>query len=264
MEFWRRVLLAVGVLVVFVAVAFLVDTTLSQAYARESAFADSLPHTAAIDRYDLRYGPQSWRPYATPIAIGPGDLPSGDWYIAFVELGVVPVGGNPALARTGSVRVDYRFTDLAGTASLGVYGLHAGDGRAWTNRQSGYGTSGYYVSGTAAPGDLPRWTTPLEAGNRYVVEVAGSPRPVDEDVARDTCTIWFERISSGLDGIHITTDRAAPKGQVTETADLDGSFYITYTGGNRVGALFLMVAVDRPQPEGFGLALESTFVEISR
>ncbi|HNQ33897.1 MAG: hypothetical protein BWX50_01492 [Euryarchaeota archaeon ADurb.Bin009] len=44
-------------LVVVAAVAFLVDTTLSQAYARESAFADSLPHTAAIDRYDIRYSP---------------------------------------------------------------------------------------------------------------------------------------------------------------------------------------------------------------
>ena len=138
------------------------------------------------------------------------------------------------------------------------------------HKLTGFSTSPFGIFGQGweaavpAPGDLPRWTTPLEAGNRYVVEVAGSPRPVDEDVARDTCTIWFERISSGLDGIHITTDRAAPKGQVTETADLDGSFYITYTGGNRVGALFLMVAVDRPQPEGFGLALESTFVEISR
>ena len=260
----RRVLLAVIVLAAVVAASFLIDTAVSQAYVREGGSADSLLQTAAIDRYDLRYGPQSWRPYATPIAIGPGDLPSGSWYLAFVDLGVVPVGGNPALARTGSVRVDYRFTDLAGTASLGAYGLHVGDGRAWTNRQSGYGTSGYYVSGTAAPGDSPRWATPLPEGDRYVVEVAGSPRPVDEDAARNTRTLWFERINSGLDGLHITTDLAARKGQVTETTDLDGSFYVTYTGGNRVGGLFLMVAVDRPQPETFGLALESTFVEDNR
>jgi len=260
----RRVLLAVAVLAAVIAVSFLIDTTVSQAYARESGSADSILQTTTVDRYDLRYGPQSWRPYATPLAIGPGDLPSGNWYLAFVDPGVVPVGGNPALARTGSVKVDYQFTDLAGTASFSVYGLHAGDGRAWTNRQSGYGTSGYYVSGTAAPGDSPRWTTPLEAGDRYVVEVAGSPRPVDEDVARDTRTLWFERINSGLDGIHITTDLAARKGQVTETTALNGSFYVTYTGGNRVGDLFLMVAVDRPQPESFRLTLESTFVESNR
>jgi len=257
----RRVLLAVIVLAAVVAASFLIDTAVSQAYVREGGSADSLLQTAAIDRYDLRYGPQSWRPYATPIAIGPGDLPSGSWYLAFVDLGVVPVGGNPALARTGSVKVDYRFTELAGTASFGVYGLHVGDGRTWTNRQSGYGTSGYYVSGTAASGDSPRWATTLPEGDRYVVEVAGSPRPVDDDVARNTRTLWFERINSGLDGLHITTDLAARKGQVTETTDLAGSFYITYTGGNRVGDLFLMVAVDRPQPEGFGLTLESTFVE---
>jgi len=257
-------MLAVVVLAVVVAVSFLVDTAVSQAYARESGSADSSLHTAAIDRYDLRYGPQSWRPYATPIAIGPGDLPSGSWYLAFVDLGAVPVGGNPALYRTGSVKVDYQFTDLAGTASFGVYGLHVGDGRAWTNRQSGYGTSGYYVTGTAASGDSPRWASPLTEGNRYTVEVAGAPRPVDEDVVRDTGTLWFERISSGLDGIHITTNLTARKGQVTETADTEGSFYVTYTGGNMVGDLFLMVAVDRPQPEGFRLQLESTFVEDNR
>ena len=260
----RRAFLAVTALVAVVIVAFLIDTTILQAYVDESGSTNSILQTAAIDRYDLRYGPQSWRPYATPIAIGPGDIPSGSWYLAFVNLGVVPVGGNPALARTGSVRVNYRFTDLAGTASFSIYGLRAGDGRTWTNRQSGYGTSGYYISGTAAPGDLPRWAAPLSEGDRYIVDVAGSPRPIDEDTARDTRTFWFERINSGLDGIHITTDIVARKGQVTETGDLDGSFYVTYTGGNRVGALFLMVAVDRPQPEGFGLALESTFVEDNR
>jgi hypothetical protein len=264
MEFGRRVILAVVALGAVIAVSFLIDTAVSGAYAPETGSTDSLLHTATIDRYDLRYGPQSWRPYATPIAIGPGDLPSGSWYLAFVDLGVVPVGGNPALFRTGSVKVDYQFTDLAGTASFSVYGLHAGDGRAWTNRQSGYGTSGYYVTGTAAPGDSPWGMSPLPEGNTYTVEVAGSPRPVDEDVGRDTRVLWFERISSGLDGIHITTDLAARKGQVTETADSGGSFYVTYTGGNRVGDLFLMVAVDRPQPEDVGLTLESTFVEDNR
>ena len=257
-------MLAVGVLVVVVAVSFLIDTAVWQAYAGGSGSTDPLLHNATVDREDLRYGPQSWRPYATPIAIGPGDLPSGDWYLAFVELGAVPVSGNPALARTGSVRVDYQFTDLAGTASFSAYGLRAGDGRAWTNRQSGYGTSGYYVSETAAPGEPPRWASSLEEGDRYVVEVAGSPRPVDDDVARETRAFWFERTGSGLDGLHITTDPTAGKGQVTETAEPEGSFYVTYTGGNVVGDLFLMVAVDRPQPEGFELRLESTFVEDRR
>jgi hypothetical protein len=262
MEFGRRVVLAVGVLVAIIAVSFLIDMAVGQVYAGGST--DALLHTATVTREDLRHGPQSWRPYATPIAIGPGDLPSGSWYLAFAELGTVPVGGNPALARKGVVRVHYRFTDLAGTASFSVYGLRAGDGRAWTNRQSGYGTSGYYVSETAAPGEPPRWASSLEEGDRYVVEVAGSPRPVDDDVARETRAFWFERTGSGLDGLHITTDPTAGKGQVTETAEPEGSFYVTYTGGNVVGDLFLMVAVDRPQPEGFELRLESTFVEDRR
>ncbi|MCE5337558.1 MAG: hypothetical protein LLF90_02585 [Methanomicrobiaceae archaeon] len=261
MEFGRRIVLAVGVLVVVVAVSFLVDTAVRGAYLQNNDPAAPLLHTATVDWEDFRHGPQSWRPYATPVAIGPGDLPSGGWYLAFVELGAVPVAGNPALSRTGSVRVDYRFTDLAGTASFSVYGLRAGDGRTWTNRQSGYGTSGYHVSGTAAPGEPPRWASPLLQGDRYTIETAGSSHPVDDDVVRDTRTFWFERTGSGLDGLHITTDPAARKGQVTETADLEGSFYVTYTGGNVVGDLFLMIAVDRPQPEGFELILESTFVE---
>ncbi len=264
MEFGRRVVLAVVVLAAVVAVSFLVDTAVWEAYARDSSSSDSLLHTATIDREDFRHGPQSWRPYGTPIAIGPGDIPSGGWYLAFVELGAVPVAGNPALSRTGSVRVDYRFTDLAGTASFSVYGLRVGDGRTWTNRQSGYGTSGYYVSGTAAPGEPPRWASPLQEGDRYTIEMAGSPRSVDDDVVRDTRTFWFERVGSGLDALHITADQAARAGQVTETADLEGSFYITHTGGNVIGDLLLMVAVDRPQPEGFELLLESTFVEDRR
>jgi hypothetical protein len=264
MEFRRRVMLAVGVLVVITAVSFLIDTAVWEAYLQNNDPAAPLLHTATVDREDFRHGPQSWRPYGTPIAIGPGDLPSGDWYLAFVELGVVPVGGNPALARTGSVRIDYRFTDLAGTGSFSAYGLRAGDGRTWTNRQSGYGTSGYYVSGTAVPGESPRWASPLEADDRYTLETVGSPRPVDDDVPPDTRMFWFERTGSGLDGLHITVDPTARKGQVTETTALEGSFYVTYTGGNVVGDLFLMVAVDRPQPEGFELRLESTFVEDDR
>ena len=264
MEFKRRVVLAVGVLVAVVAVSFLVDTAVWGAYLQNNDPAVPLLHTATVDREDFRHGPQSWRPYATPIAIGPGDLPSGDWYLAFVELGAVPVSGNPALSRTGSVRVDYRFTDLAGTASFSVYGLRAGDGRTWTNRQSGYGTSGYYVSGTAAPGEPPRWASPLPQGDRYTVETAEPLRSADDDVVRDTRMFWFDRAGSGLDALHITADPAARKGQVTETAEPEGSFYVTHTGGNVIGNLFLMVAVDRPQPEGFKLRLESTFVEDRR
>jgi len=264
MEFGRRVILAVGVLVVVIAVSFLVDTLVWEVYLQNSASSDPLLHTATVDYQDFRHGPQSWRPYATPLAIGPGNLPSGNWYLAFVELGAVPVGGNPALSRTGSVQVDYRFTDLAGTASFCVYGLRAGDGRAWTNRQSGYGTCGYYVSGTAAPGEPPRWASPLQEGDRYVVEIADPLRPVDDDLPRDTRTFWFERVGSGLDGLHITTDPADRRGRVIETEDLEGSFYVIYSGGNVVGSLFLMVAVDQPQPEGFELRLESRFVEDHR
>ena len=71
----RRAFLAVTALVAVVIVAFLIDTTILQAYVDESGSTNSILQTAAIDRYDLRYGPQSWRPYATPIAIGLGDIP---------------------------------------------------------------------------------------------------------------------------------------------------------------------------------------------
>jgi hypothetical protein len=220
MEFGRRVVLAVVVLAAVVAASFLIDTAVSQAYARR------------VVQLTLSCKPQPSIATISGTARSPGGpMPHRSRSVRVTSLrelvprlrrpGCGARRRNPALARTGSVRVDYRFTDLAGTASLGAYGLHVGDGRAWTNRQSGYGTSGYYVSGTAAPGDSPRWATPLPEGDRYVVEVAGSPRPVDEDAARNTRTLWFERINSGLDGLHITRSRGR-KGQVTETTDLDG------------------------------------------
>jgi hypothetical protein len=260
MDFRRRFALAAVVLIGVLVAALLIDMALQD----NSAEADSglsLPREIVVSRGDLTYGPQSWRPYAVPIAIGPDELPAGNWYFAFIDLGCVPVSGNPALFRTGSVRVDHIFSDLAGTAAFNVYGLRDGDGRAWTNRQMGYGTSGYFVSGNASPGEPSLWASPLPESDRYTIELAGAPEFVDDDIGRETRTLWFERLGSGLDGLHITADPSVRKGQLTETDELEGSFYITYTGGNSIGDLILMVAVDRPQPADFELRLTSEFVE---
>ncbi len=78
--------------------------------------------------------------------------------------------------------------------------------------------------------------------------------------AAATTSLRFERAGSGLDALHITRDLAEPKGQVTETSERQGSFYVTATGGNPTTELLLLVAVNRMQPEDFSVGIKSEFM----
>jgi hypothetical protein len=211
---------------------------------------------------DFRYGPQVWRPYNRPLAIGTGENWSGNetWYILFTQLNGTPYGGNPDLRRTGSVKVHYLFSGLAGTAAFHIYGLRENSDQYFTNRQDGWGRSGYFVTGTENTGTRTIDTIPFPTSNQIFVTTSdhsGGSQGIDGG----TYYLRFDKGGdSGLDAIHIVTDPKIRKGQVINTTDQEGTFYITHNGGSTVKALLLMVAVDRMEPDSFSLNISSEFV----
>ena len=104
---------------------------------------------------DFLYGPQDWRPYATPLSLNtvPGTPEGHEWYFCFVLLNDTPYGGNPALFRRQAVSVNYTIKNLAGTAAFYPYGTTILPVTSRTSRQEGYGSSGYIVTGTAPAGE---------------------------------------------------------------------------------------------------------------
>ncbi|MDD1719259.1 MAG: hypothetical protein LUQ25_04300, partial [Methanoregulaceae archaeon] len=169
-------------------------------------------------------------------------------------------GGNPALGRVGPVRVSYRFTGLSGTAAFHVYALRMNSDQFMTNRQEGYSRSAYYVNGNAAPSDRISDAVPLPSPNRVAIVIANPPQNSTPGMD-DTYMLRFDKgPDSGLDSLHITQDPSDRTGQVIHTTEQEGEFLVTHTGGSRVSALLLMVAVDRMQPPGFSLDIRSEFV----
>jgi len=216
---------------------------------------------------DFRYGPQTGRPYYDPQTIDPsGNASAGDtWYMMYIDLNGTPSSGNPDVRRTGVLKVNYTFTELAGKAVFHVYGSREGTGMTRTNRQEGYNRCGYVVYGLSEPGPSMPATTPLSASgsHEYTVTISNIHGENANDFAAASRTLRFDRAGSGLDALHITQNPAKPKGQVTETSAQQGSFFITATGENPNSDLLLLVAVNRMQPDGFSLELTSEFTEVS-
>ena len=214
---------------------------------------------------DFRYGPQSWRPYYDPLAIDPGQNASaGDtWYMMYIDLNGTPASGNPNVRRLGALKVSYHFSALAGRAAFHVYGSRPDSSQTRTNRQTGWNSCGYVVEGPDKPGQYMPATTGLapSAPHEYQVTIANIRGEDSNDFSAATRILRFDRAGSGLDGLHITRDPAVLKGEVTETAALQGSFFITATGDNPNSDLLLLVAVNRVQPDGFALSVRSEFVE---
>ncbi len=71
----------------------------------------------------------------------------------FIKLNGTPWGGNPNLERQRYVVVDYRFENLSGMAAFHLYGIRKYNPDCVTNRQDGYGRSGYTVIGSRTPGE---------------------------------------------------------------------------------------------------------------
>lgn len=214
--------------------------------------------SVTLSMADLRYGPQSWRPFLPLLGIDPDEKnqTSDGWYLAFIDLNGTPEGLSMYQYQSTPVKVTYQVQNLSGRMSFAIYGWGDSPRRYWTNRQTGYGANGYLVQGSAEPGEPPSGATPLPEAGPFSVVVAGRDPATSGPVS-----LSFDRPWSGLDGLHITSDPAVRKGQMTNTTAQNGTFSITYTGGNEVEHALLMIAVDGPQSDSFELRITSGPVE---
>jgi len=261
-----RILLAFLVLGLFIFAMFaLEEISLPFITKEEQAPVTGVLLDQVFTKADFRYGPQSWRPYYDPLAIDPGQNASaGDtWYMMFIDLNGTPMSGNPDVRRLGALKVNYSFSALAGRAAFHVYGTRRDTGQTRTNRQTGWNRCGYVVEGTAEPGASMPATEQLIPSSLHEerVTIANIRGENADDLSAATRTLRFDRAGSGLDALHITKDLSVPKGEVVETFEQQGSFFVTATGGNPGTELLLLVAVNRAQPEGFSLSVRSEFVE---
>jgi len=220
-----------------------------------------------VTKAGFQYGPQSWRPSYDPLGIYPGKdvLDNETWYLMFIDLNATPVSGDPNVKRIGSVRLTYNFTDLSGRAVFHVYGLTTGTIPTRTNRQVGYNNCGFVVMGNATGGSSMPAATPLviSGSHQYRIAISNNLLADSDDLTSTTRTLWFNSPQSGQGSLHITPSLSKRMGAVTETTDQNGSLYVTATGGDPGNALLLLVAVDRPQPDGFALRVRTEFVRMS-
>ena len=214
--------------------------------------------TVSFEKSDFNYISWKYRPYKEPLLIATGDGGDSSWYLMFVNANVTPpYGGNPKLGRTGYVRVDYDLQNLAGTAAFHVLAL---TGSSWrTNRIEGFGSSVLFVRGDAEPGTSMGPTTEMTDYNNIQVLPAGV-RENPEDTAPYSYYIHFDPASGGLNSLHITQDLSKVKGEIIDTTNQSGSFYLTCSGGPTIDALLLLVAVDKMQPDAFSLSLDMQFI----
>jgi hypothetical protein len=267
MDLRRRILLAFLALGCFIGGTFVVEQlalpliTPDQQVPESGILLDTI-----FTKADFRYGPQTWRPYYDPLAIDPSrNMSATDmWYMMYIDLNGTPVSGNPDVRRLGAMNVTYRFSALAGKAVFHVYAPQEVAGPTRTNRQDGYNRCGYVVSGSHAPGQSMPATTvlPYSVTHDYAITLSNVHENGD-DFRAATRRLWFERPGSGLDALHITRDLAVPKGEVTETTEQEGTFFVTATGARPGDDLILLVAVNRMQPEDFSLTVRSEFVGVS-
>lgn len=215
---------------------------------------------AVYEKSDFSYGPNKWRPYKEPLMINPPDGNSDDeWYIMFIKANVTPYGGNPYLQRRGAVKVNYSFENLAGTAAFHVIGFEGDNARCRTNRQEGYGASGFFVKGKADPGLSMPLTTVMNSPNNNPVLPAGFSAD-SEDAGLYSYILHFYPLSGGIDAIHISSDPGIIKGGIIETEDNSGEFYITHTGGSTLEEILIILAVNEFQPDDFKSKIETSFV----
>lgn len=210
------------------------------------------------------YGPQSWRPSYDPLGISPGKevVESETWYLMFIDLNTTPVSGNPNVLQLGCVRIRYNFTELSGRAAFHVYGLTTGTAPTRTNRQLGAKNCGFVVTGSAAEGASMPAATPIafERSHQYRITLSNNIFSDSGNNTAETCSFRFNQPGAGQGALHITPNLSEPMGGITETTDQNGIFYVTATGADAGNKLILLVAVDRPQTEGFAMRVRSEFL----
>ena len=177
---------------------------------------------------DLTYGPQGWEPYASKMPIVPGGNLNGDeFYVMFVDLNATS-NLNSTFPR---VQVDYSFSGLHGVAAFHVYGyIHSNNGISWTNRVEGDGASGYYVTANLPTTNNLAETQVIEDYDQVYVKVANKAGASFNDFGNNTYFMKFEKAGGGLNSLHITVDPKVPTGQVTNTGNLTGTFFVNYSG----------------------------------
>lgn len=230
-----------------------------RAYLNREASSDSgnyiLDETFATQ--DLIYGPQAWVPYASKMPILPGGDVDGDddFYVMFVDLNATS-NLNSTFPR---VQVKYSFTGLNGMAAFHVYGyIQENSGLSWTNRVDGDGASGYYITSNPQAGSTLSGAQAMEGINNIFVKVANHAGAAFNDYGNDTYFMKFSKIGGGLNSLHITTDPRVPTGQVTNTGNVTGTFFVNFTGDRVQDDFILLVAVNGQIGNDFQLNLKSS------
>lgn len=269
MEFRARLGLAFILLGCFLGVMVVLDafgeTVLPQ------GTSELVPGTLldqSFTKAGFQYGPQSWRPSYDPLGIGPGQgvIENETWYLMFIDLNATPVSGDPNVKKLGAVRITYNVTGLSGRAVFHVYGMTNSTAMPTrTNRQTGNKHCAYVVTGNATAGTSMPAATPLAipASHLYTIAISNNQLADSDDLIATMRSFRFTSPGSGQGSLHITPSLANPRGQVTETSDPDGTFYVTATGGDPGNDLILLVAADRPQPDDFSLRIRTEFVRTS-
>jgi hypothetical protein len=157
------------------------------------------------------------------------------------------------------VQVDYSFAGLHGEMAFHVYGyIHSNYGLSWTNRVEGNGASGFYVTSDQQATSTLAGAQVMEYYDHVYVKVANTAGASFNDFGNNTYFMKFEKDGGGLNTLHITTDPRTPTGQVTNTNNTTGTFFMDYTGGRVQEDFILLVAVNGSIDSDFHLNLKSS------
>ncbi len=255
MQFKYKITAALTVFVLLIGVVFAVQWAYLNREASSSQGDYRLDDT--LTAQDFIYGPQAWAPYASKMPIVPNGDVNGDdgFYLLFVDLNATS-NLNSTFPR---VQVDYSFTGMQGVAAFHTYGyIQSNGGISWTNRVEGDGASGYYVTSNPAALSSLSGTQEIEDYNHVYVEVSNHAGAAFDDFGNDTYFMKFEKVGGGLNTLHITTDPRVPTGQVTNTANVTGTFFVNFSGDRLQGDIILLVAVNGSISDDFQLNLKSS------
>ena len=255
MEFRYKIAAALAIFVFLIGIVFTIQWVYLNREASTTHGGYQLDETFTVD--DFSYGPQTWAPYASKMPLTPSADVNGNegFYLMFVDL-----NATSNLSSTfPRVQVDYAFSGLHGTAAFHIYGyIHADSAVSWTNRVEGSGASGYYV--TVDPQSTGSLSGPqiMESHNHVAVKVANDAGATYKDNGNNTYFMQFEKEGGGLNSLHITTDPKTPTGQVTNTNNSTGTFFVNFTGDRVQDNFILLVAVNGTIGLDFQLNLKAS------
>jgi hypothetical protein len=256
-QFKYKLVAAFTILILVIGVAFTIQWALKNiVFNTEPAGNYNLNETFTSQSFI--YGPQGWVPYNSKLPAQPGgNIDSDKYYVMFVDLNAT----SNLNSTFPCVRVDYAFSGLQGLAAFHVYGyIQSNGGISWRNRIDGIGASGWYVIGNAAGGTptQPAGAQPMQDNNHIYVKVSNKKGAIHNDFANGTYYLKFEKAGGGLNSVHITADPKNPSGEVTNTGNQTGTFYVDFTGDRVQEDFILLVAVNRTLTNSFQLNLKTS------